>query len=198
MRFAELDAVTVDAFGTLVELVDPVPALQQALREHGVERSPELVLAGFRAEVAYYGPRSSEGRDDDTLERLRRECARVFLEATGSDLAPEEFSPVYAGALEFRVLEGVPARLRALRARGLELGVVANWDVSLHERLEELGLAPFFSVIVAAAGKPSPDGLLRALDRLGVEPARALHVGDEPSDEEAARAAGMRFSPAPL
>jgi FMN phosphatase YigB (HAD superfamily) len=39
---------------------------------------------------------------------------------------------------------------------------------------------------------------LLALERLGVPPGRALHVGDEPADEEAARAAGMRFAWAPL
>jgi len=39
---------------------------------------------------------------------------------------------------------------------------------------------------------------LAALERLDVEPARALHVGDEPIDEQGARAAGMRFLPAPL
>jgi hypothetical protein len=80
MRFADLDAVTIDAFGTLVELIDPVPALRSALQERGIERSPELVGAAFRAEAAYYGPRSSEGRDEETLARLRDDCARVFPE----------------------------------------------------------------------------------------------------------------------
>jgi FMN phosphatase YigB (HAD superfamily) len=38
----------------------------------------------------------------------------------------------------------------------------------------------------------------RAVELLGVRPERALHVGDSESDEAGARAAGMRFAPAPL
>ena len=59
---SELDAVTIDAFRTLVDLDDPVAALGDALGRHAVVRSPETVLRGFRAEVAYYLPRSHEGR----------------------------------------------------------------------------------------------------------------------------------------
>jgi HAD superfamily hydrolase (TIGR01509 family) len=51
---------------------------------------------------------------------------------------------------------------------------------------------------VHAAHKPAPDGLRRALEQLGVEAGRALHIGDDEVDEHAAAAAGMRFAPAPL
>ena len=198
MRFAELDAVTIDAFGTLVELIDPVAALRSALRERGIERSAERVGAAFRAEAAYYGPRSSEGRDEETLARLREDCARVFLETAEADLPAVEFAPAYVSALEFRVLDGVQEGLESLRARGVETAVVANWDISLRERLAELGLAGFFPVVVPAAGKPSPKGLLRALERMHATPERAAHVGDDQADEGAARAAGMHFLRAPL
>lgn len=36
MRFVDLDAVTVDAFGTLAGLADPVPRLRKGLRSFGV------------------------------------------------------------------------------------------------------------------------------------------------------------------
>ena len=49
-----------------------------------------------------------------------------------------------------------------------------------------------------AARKPAPDGLLRALGELQVDPARALHIGDDDADRDAAAAAGMRFAPAPV
>jgi putative hydrolase of the HAD superfamily len=89
-----------------------------------------------------------------------------------------------------------------LRARGLALVVVANWDVSVHDRLRELGLAPYFDAVVSSAdvGAAKPDRRIfdTALARLGVPAARALHVGDSPADEEGARAAGLHFAPAPL
>ena len=198
MNVAELDAVTIDAYGTLLRLVDPVPALVDVLAERGVRRSPEVVLAGFEAEAAYYVPRVAEGQDEAGLARLRRDCAGVFLEAVAADLDADEFAPVYVDAMRFEQIDGSSDSLRRLRALGLELAVVANWDLSLRDRLEEAGLAHFFSVVVHAARKPAPDGLLHALARVGVTPQRAVHIGDADTDEAAARAAGMRFERAPL
>jgi HAD superfamily hydrolase (TIGR01509 family) len=195
---AQLDAVTIDAFGTLMRLIDPVPNLVEVLAQRGVERTPEAVRSGFTAEAAYYAPRVAEGHDEAGLARLRRSCAGVFLEAIEADLDTDEFTPDYIGAIRFEPIPGVVGALARLRALGLELAVVANWDLSLHERLEEFELARFFSTIVHAARKPAPDGLLVALDRLGVSAERALHIGDEDTDAEAARAAGMWFAPAPL
>lgn len=195
---AELDAVTLDAHGTLLTLVDPVPALVEVLAARSVEREPEVVLSGFRTEAAHYAPRASEGRDETSLAHLRRECAEVFLAAVGAHLDPDEFAPAYVGALHFEVLPGVVPSLDRLRALGLELAVVGNWDLSLRARLDQVGLRQYFSSVVHAAGKPRPDGLLRALEQFGVQPARALHIGDDVADEEAARAAGMHFAYAPV
>lgn len=198
VRAAELDAVTLDAHGTLVRLVDPVPALVNALAERGVGRTPEVVLAGFRSEVAHYAPRAGEGHDEESLTRLQHECAGVFLDAVEAELDPEEFAPAYVGAFHFEVLPGVLASLDRLRAFGLELAVVANWDLSLRRLLDEVGLARYFTVVVHAARKPAPEGMLRALAELQVDPSRALHVGDDDADREAAAAAGMWFAPAPI
>ena len=198
MRAADLDAVTLDAHGTLVTLADPVPALTSVLSERGVERTPEVVLAGFRTEAAHYAPRAGEGHDEESLARLQRECAGVFLDAVDADLDPEEFAPAYVGALHFEVLPGVLDSLERLRALGLELAVVANWDLSLRRLLGAIGLERYFTAVVHAARKPEPEGLLRALAELRVEPARALHIGDDGADRSAAAAAGMQFAPAPV
>jgi putative hydrolase of the HAD superfamily len=100
-------------------------------------------------------------------------------------------------SLRFHPLPGVPDALRELRALGLRLVVVSNWDVSLHERLAETGLAPLLDGAVASAeagaAKPDPRIFSRALALAGVRAAEALHVGDSPvEDGEGARAAGIR------
>jgi HAD superfamily hydrolase (TIGR01509 family) len=198
MKLADLDAVTLDAYSTLVTLTDPVPELVNVLSERGVERSEQAVLAGFRTEVAHYAPRASDGHDEASLARLQRECAGVFLEAVGAELDPDEFAPAYVGALHFEVLPGAFESLERLRSLGLALAVVANWDLSLERMLVEAGLAPYFGIVVHAARKPAPDGLLRALGELQVDPARALHIGDDDADRDAAAAAGMQFARAPV
>ena len=198
MRATELDAVTLDAHGTLVRLADPVPALQKVLAERGVERTPEVVLAGFRTEAAHYTPRAGDGHDEQSLQQLQEECAGIFLAAIDAQLDPVEFAPAYVGALHFTVLPGVPESLERLRALGLELAVVANWDLSLRRLLDEVGLARHFTVVVHAARKPAPDGILRALAELQVAHARTLHIGDDEADREAAAAAGVHFATAPV
>jgi putative hydrolase of the HAD superfamily len=202
MRFAELDAVTVDGFGTLVRLIDPAPALGRALRDLGIERHAGVVRDAFAAEVAYYRPQAVSGRDAESLAALRLECTRVFLDAAGAEVEPRSFVGSFMRAIAFEPMPGALEAVAGLRARGLELAVVSNWDVGLAEHLERIGAASFFSAIVtsaeAGAAKPDPAAFNLALERLGVQPGRSLHVGDEPADEQGALAAGMRFAHAPL
>ena len=198
MNAAAIDAVTLDAYGTLVTLVDPVPELVRVLAERGIEREPETVRAGFDVEVAHYSARANQGRDEESLALLQRECTAVFLNAVDAEVDAAEFTPMYVGCLHFTPLPGVLEGLERLQALGLELAVVANWDLSLARMLDEVGLTRFFATIVHAAEKPAADGLLRALETIGVPPGRAVHVGDDEADELAARAAGMHFAPAPV
>ena len=173
-RAAGLDAVTIDAFGTLVELENPVARLQAALAERGVERDERSVAAAFAAEVEYYLVHKGEGRDDATLADLRERCAGVFLAGVAPDLDAEEFAPAFVGRAR------LPSRSKAssvalgrLRRAGLELACVTNWDVGIAEQLEEAGLAQFLSAVVSSAEtgaeKPDPRVFAEALARLGVQ-----------------------------
>ena len=197
MRLAELDAVTLDAHGTLLSVADPTGPLRAALAERGVERDAATVRAAFEAEAAYYVPRSHEGRDAASLAALRTECARTFLEAAGAELDPAEFVTAFVASLRFVEEPGARATVALLRRRGLALAVVSNWDVSLPAQLP---FAVDAVVTSAEVGTPKPDPaiFLAALVRLGVAPARALHVGDGDADERGALAAGLRFERAPL
>jgi HAD superfamily hydrolase (TIGR01509 family) len=186
----ELDAVTIDAMGTLVRLSDPSARLAAAA---GVPE--DAARRGFAAEVAYYVPRAHEGRDTASLADLRSRSTAIFNEAAGAAISPEQFMD----AIVFESEPGAFDTVHRLRARGLALCVVSNWDVGLEEQLVRLGLRlPVVTSAEAGASKPDPAIFRLALERLGVEPGRALHVGDSPEDEEGARAAGMHFAPAPL
>jgi len=193
-----LEAVTLDARGTLLELVDPLPALGAALRRHGVERGARELAAAFRAELRHYEPRAAQPRSTAELRALQRDCTAVFLESLGAKLDPAEFAPAFIAALRFRPLVGVDLALARLRERGLRLAVVSNWDIGLSAHLAAAGLDSFFTVVIAAAGKPDPTALLEALEAMETSAARALHVGDTESDELAARRAGMQFARGPL
>jgi putative hydrolase of the HAD superfamily len=190
--------VLLDALGTLVRLIDPVPALQEALGALGVAVDPDHVRAALAQEIGYYRAHHLQGATPERLQGLRRQCARVLGHALGPPASGVGLEPLLGALLSSLRFEAYPdavPALAALRARGLPTVVVSNWDISLRDVLAGCGLQVDGVVTSAAVGaaKPSPLPVRAALDRAGVQPHEALLVGDtEAEDLPAARAAGVR------
>jgi HAD superfamily hydrolase (TIGR01549 family) len=199
-RFADADAVTIDGYGTLLELRDPIGHLDSELRARGVELPREEIERGFHAEVAYYTAHNQDAGDEESLARLYVGCAAAFLDELGLELDPADFARAFP--YEFQTLPGAVETVQALAARGLALAVVTNWDYGAREQLRRHGLEPHFQEVAVSAEigarKPGPEPFRVALQSLGVPPERAVHVGDHESDERGAAAAGLAFRPAPL
>jgi putative hydrolase of the HAD superfamily len=194
-------AVLLDAMGTLMTFAPPAPLLRAELRERlGVDVGAAAARAAIDAEIAYYRAHLHEGRDAAALADLRRRCAAAMRPALGEPAASaplEALTGALLAALRFEAYPDAAPALRRLRAAGLRLVVVSNWDASLHERLAETGLAGLVDGALASAevGSAKPDGAIfaRALALAGVDAAAAWHVGDSPTaDVEGARAAGLR------
>jgi putative hydrolase of the HAD superfamily len=187
-------AVLLDALGTLLHFEPPAPHLRAALRERGIEVSQAAAEAAIRDEIAYYRAHLHEGRDATSLADLRRRSAEAMRPALGVD---GDLTDALLASLRFRAYPDAAPALLALRARGLAIVVVSNWDHSLHERLEETGLAPLVDGAVASAelGHAKPERAIfeHALALAGAAPEAALHAGDSPrEDVEGALAAGLR------
>ncbi|SPU50451.1 HAD-IA family hydrolase [Bordetella trematum] len=98
-----------------------------------------------------------------------------------------------------RAYKPVPHLLRALKRAGAHIGLVTNAGRGyLTPVLHHLHLDDVFDVVVtytdvkAEGKKPSPKGILRALDALGIAPGpEVLYVGDEDTDHQAAYRAGI-------
>jgi putative hydrolase of the HAD superfamily len=100
-------------------------------------------------------------------------------------------------------MPGAVDTLRTLAGRGLKLGIVSNTGRTpgavLRRILERHDMLRYFDAVGIAysdeVGYRKPDARIftRSLRALGVEPARALHVGDNPeADVRGAKAVGMR------
>ncbi|WP_440990651.1 HAD family hydrolase [Haloarchaeobius baliensis] len=130
---------------------------------------------------------------------LRRKCFRALAAEDGrpvaeADRLAEQYPERDPTAVS--LLPGARDALAAL-ADHHRLALVSNGEPS-HQRakLETLGIADAFEVTVFGTAeigvKPDPAPFHRALDTLGVEPARAVHVGNSlASDVAGAQAAGM-------
>jgi len=87
--------------------------------------------------------------------------------------------------------------LPRVREAGLATAIVTNTPRPLAESLlRRAGLVPDVTVggTDVPQGKPAPDMVLLACEKLGVTPDEALMIGDTVYDRDAARAAGVRFA----
>jgi putative hydrolase of the HAD superfamily len=197
-----LRVVFLDGLGTLVALEPPGPALERRLRsEHGVRLAPGDAERALRAEMAYYRAHHCEGRDAPALEDLRRRCAEVLREElppAARALSLAELTAALLGSLCFSAYPDARATLAALRARGLALLVVSNWDVSLPAVLRATGLRELLDGVLTSAAvgapKPQPAIFRAALALAGAAPEQAVHVGDSPV-HDVAGALGAGIAP---
>jgi phosphoglycolate phosphatase len=93
-------------------------------------------------------------------------------------------------------LGDVAGVFRLLHAAGIRLAIVSSDDRSaIDSAVEALGVGQMLAAVVAGNegldAKPAPAALIEAADRLGLEPARLLYVGDSWVDAEAGQAAGV-------
>lgn len=177
-------AVLFDLDGTLADTLDLiVRCFRHTFQVHRGTVPPD---AAFRAGIGM--PLREQLRaftdDPDEVERMAATYAAVQLDLHDGMVAP------YPGAVEL---------VRALRDDGTPVAVVTSKRHGMAERtLERCGFAGLYDVLVGAddvaRGKPHPEPVLLALDRLGVDgaAARALMVGDAPFDLRAGRGAGTR------
>ena len=93
------------------------------------------------------------------------------------------------------LLPGAREALAAACTAGLRQALVTSGTrARVEPDLDRHELDGTFEVVICSADvskkKPHPEGLLNALDRMGIEPAHAAYVGDSPEDIEMARAVG--------
>jgi putative hydrolase of the HAD superfamily len=183
-----MHAVLLDALGTLVELEPPWVHLAAAL---GLE--PQAARSAFEAEMAFYRGHSSEGRDSSSLADLRERCAALLSRELGRDVSVEEMM----AAIRFRAFDDAAPALAELRALGVRLVCVSNWDYALPEVLERVGLLALLDGVVTSAAvgatKPDPAIFRAGLAVAGADAGEALHVGDSSEEDiHGGAAAGIR------
>ncbi len=197
-----MHAILLDALGTLVALEPPAPPLRAELaRRFGLELSEADCERAIAAEIAFYRAHLDEGRDRERLAELRRRCAGALRDAlpnaTESATADlDALTDALLASLHFQAYADAAPALARWRERGLRLVVVSNWDVSLHDVLDRVGLGPWLDGVLtsaeAGARKPAPAIFEQALARAGVTAGEAIHVGDSLEEDVAgARAAGI-------
>jgi putative hydrolase of the HAD superfamily len=166
-------------------------ALQLAVRGTGLERSLAVLVRAMREiEEAVRDLKVRTPLEEEAF--WRRLVAKVAqeLHLPQAHLLPWRY---------YRFMKKAPGAetlLKALKARGLKIGVLSNTLPSLRESLAYHGLAHyvdgFFASTSLGVAKPHPQAFLLALEGLGLKPEETLYLDDDPENVEAARRLGLR------
>lgn len=108
----------------------------------------------------------------------------------------EEVYQYFVRPEAWQLAPGAVAALQKLRAAGVRLAVVSNFDTRLRPILSALKVDQLFDAVVVSAEvgaeKPNPVIFEDALQRLGLRPWEVVHVGDDRrNDVWGARDAGI-------
>jgi phosphoglycolate phosphatase len=176
------DLIVFDWDGTLMDSTRLISkSLQNACADIGIPVPADsdalfVIGLGLADTFRHVAPGIDEDRKAQLAERYRHHF--LTLEGFGA--------PLYAG---------VPEMLADLHGRGRRLAVATGKARRGLERvLDSTGLRPWFEATRCADegfAKPHPDMLLMLLDITGVEPKRAVMVGDTTHDLELAANAGI-------
>ncbi len=181
--------------GTVLRLERPVERLRGALSARGILISHEEAVHALGAEIREYRAHHLDGRDTASVTALRLRCADALRAALAHELDQERAYQVLMGMLRFSVLPGTVEALGRLRAAGIQIAVVSNWDASLEATMLAVGLRAHVDAVVSSAqvgaAKPDPAPLVRGLELLGATAERAVMIGDDRVDAEAAQALGI-------
>jgi phosphoglycolate phosphatase len=177
-----IELVIFDADGVLFDSVEANIAYYNAI--FGAIGDPPLSPVEEHEGIYYAAVQMFERRAGADREKL----ARMLEVARGLDSAP------------FFSLLRPPFELRPFMVelkRRYRLALATNRSATVPALIDYLDLAGIFEAVASARDrvrpKPAPDILALCLERAGVEPRRAIYVGDSHIDREAAQAAGIRF-----
>lgn len=121
-----------------------------------------------------------------------------ILGAENADLAQAEyFSYTRSRLREAPLFPGISAVLTECQTRALSIGIVTGRGrVSTDFILDHHGIRDHFSCVIThddlSSSKPSPEGILKALEILDIQPEEALYLGDMWMDVRAAKQAGCK------
>lgn len=191
-------ALTFDVGNTLI-LASPRFWLLPLLEEWGLRPRGDVRKAALEA-FRFYEDHHLEARDLETALALWRAFHRRLLEGMGlgehAEAVSAELVARWKDPALWPLIPGAEETLRALKAQRYRLAVVSNWDATLPEILEVVGLKRYFDHLAVSAlsghAKPDPRLFKEALSALGVAPEEAVHVGDSEADLLGAEAAGVR------
>lgn len=122
--------------------------------------------------------------------------AKDYFENRSANEIGEEYNKLLEKHVhKTKLLPDAKKVLEAIKNKKIRIGLVTNtYRKSTLKTLGHLKIKAYFSVIIAGddveKGKPYPDSILKACEKLEVQPDEVIYVGDTKNDYKAGKAAG--------
>jgi HAD superfamily hydrolase (TIGR01662 family) len=161
-------------------------AMFDDLRSSGVKIERDSFLAQFNHRLqAYESERDTEFIEHTTAFILNEVFREYGLAQPQKEVIKSALKARYSVSQAcWKLVDHAPAVLENLRSKVYRLGVITNAgdEDDVRTLIDNARLRPYFDLIVSSAGmgirKPNPRIFLQVLSQLGVEPERAVMVGD--------------------
>lgn len=186
-----LKAVIFDLDGTLINSAIPFKKMKSRIIKHledaGVTRGLlDEEMMNFEITSKAVEDLKSKGFSQQFIKKTLDEVSKIMNEVELESLDDASLIP------------NVPETLKALKNRGLKLGLMTRSCREYAEKiLSKFNLRKYFDVIIARDEvenpKPDPSHAIKLLEFLNVSAGEVLFVGDHWSDAECARRSGLKF-----
>ena len=181
MSFSHFSTWLFDLDGTLVDSTEAVVScMKKTAQDMGGEVTDEVELrASFgKGLINTLVPWVPEGKVDEAVEQYLRN----FPEYVQKNI---------------KLYDGVVELLDHLQEKNIPMAVITgNKEFEANALFDQLNFGRYFPVVICADTipfqKPSPEPVVEALKRLGMNPAEAVFVGDSEHDVRAGRLAGVK------
>jgi putative hydrolase of the HAD superfamily len=197
----QFEAVLFDAGDTLIRLAGSgEKLLHRAAVALGVDQlDPAEAAQVWQRVLDRSGAAEELAKGRDLSNARHHEVWTALYDAAGCErLASglsEELYALTVNAESWEVFPDTLPTLKAVRDRGLRVGIVSDTGFDLRPAMDRLGVSPFLDTIVMSfehgVCKPAVQPFRTACDQLQVDPQQTLMVGDNPLTDSGAVAAGM-------
>ena len=165
----------------------------------------ESIVAGFQSAFGKMGLPIPERDAIRATVGYVLDDAYTLLSGDASKEGRETFRPYYQSVAfpmqeaGIPLLPGAVELLRGLSEAGVQLAIVSSRrSASILPTMEREGLLKCFSLVIGGGEvtrhKPDPEGILLALEKLGLKKDEMLFCGDTVLDAGAAKNAGVDFA----
>ncbi len=191
-----LRGIIFDLDGTLISLHVDGAAFRR-------EIANELTSSGFRMDTI----QANAGRlyVQDLLDIARSQIEGGLVKADYEQVRKRTFRALDALEVEWithsKLLPGAEAVLSRLRAEEVPITIALltnSGRAATRYAMERLGFNKYFERSFTRddlpAMKPSPEGIVTAIGKLGLARSEVLYVGDSPTDIIATKGAGIRIA----